>query len=264
MNKALNRLVDLQTWLSRSAAEDALPSAINRLSITVVAGQVHLDYFGTPFDDPFQQLLEAVIAPEVSAVLASLSLRGPDEGSNGTRNWDIRLLAESAMSFPRLRHLSIEQTKPTDHNRTIVAADYEEGGVLARLLARVPDLRSLVTPSAPDADFFRADGRPLQFLNVDAGYDTQGFIRNLARSSCFASLRHLEFGEYNEKYMEDYAAHCTPFADYEELFRAEAFKPVRRFVWRNPACSAAQIEKLKALRPELQLLVVRTSVENMG
>ena len=74
-------------------------------------------------------------------------------------------------------------------------------------------------------------------------------------------MHHLEFGEYNEKYMEDYASQCTPFADYEELFGADAFKPVDRFVWRNPAYSAAKIRKLKVLRPDLQLLMVRTSAE---
>src|SRR5262249_8817014 len=85
--------------------------------------------------------------------------------------------------------------------------------------------------------------------------------RNLARPSCFPALRCLEFGEYNEKYMEDYATRCTPFADYQALFGAKAFKPVCRFVWRNPACSATKIGQLKALRPDLQLLVVRTSAE---
>jgi hypothetical protein len=262
MRKALKRLSDLQACLARGTEEYALPSEFNHLSITTVAGQVHLDYFGTPFDEGFQQLLETVITPEVSAVLASLTLRGPDEGSNGTRNWDISRLADSTAIFPRLRALSIEQTKPTDHNRSIVAAGYEEEGVLARFLTRAPDLRSLVTPSAPDASFFRIDdGWALQYLNVDSGYDTQGFIRNLARSSCFSSLSHLEFGEFNERHMEDYAAHCTPFGDYEELFGSEAFKRVQWFVWRNPVCSDTKIRKLKGLRPDLQLQVVRTSAE---
>jgi hypothetical protein len=261
MRKAVKRLADLQRLLARSAEENALPEDLTCLCVTAVAGQLHLDFFGTPSDEPFQEVLAAVVTPEVSTVLASLTLRGPDEGANGTRNWDLSRLADSGAVFPQLRAVSIEQTKPADHNRTIVAADYEEEGVLARLLARAPELESLVTPSAPNADFFRVDERPLKFLSVDAGYDTQDFIRNLARSSCFPDLRCLEFGEYNEKYMEDYAARCTPFADYQALFGAGAFRPVCRFVWRNPPCSAARIGQLKALRPDLQLLVVRTSAE---
>jgi hypothetical protein len=62
----------------------------------------------------------------------------------------------------------------------------------------------------------------------------------------------MEFGEYNQKHLEDYAARCTAFADYRALFRAKAFKPVRRFVWRNPACPATKIGDLQALRPDLQ------------
>jgi hypothetical protein len=259
MRKALRRLADLQKRLAQRAEANALPEKINCLCVTAVAGRLHLDFFGGPFDEPFQEVLAAVVTPDVATVLASLTLRGPDEGANGTRNWDLSPLASSGAGFPQLRAVSIAQTQPADHNRSIVAADYEEGSVLARLLARAPALESLVTPSAPDADFFRVGERPLQFLSVDAGYDTQGFIRNLAQSSCFPGLRCLEFGEYNETYMEDYAVRCTPFADYQELFGAATFRPVRRFVWRNPACSAAEVGRLKALRPDLQLLVVRTS-----
>src|SRR4051794_19489120 len=109
MRKAIKRLADLQARLARAAEGNAPPGTINRLCVTPVAGLVLVDYFGTPFD-PFQGLLEAVVTPEVAAVLASLTVRGPDEGSNGTRNWDISLLADSDVAFPRLRAVSIEQT----------------------------------------------------------------------------------------------------------------------------------------------------------
>lgn len=259
MHKALRLLADLQDRLAQEAEKGMSAEAVNRLCVTLVADELHIDYYGMPFDEPLQEVLAAVITPEVSAVLASLTLRGPDEGANGTRNWDLLILAESGAVFPQLRELFIEQTKPADHNCSIVAAGYEEEGILGRLLARAPALESLVTPSAPDATFFQVGQRPLKLLNVDAGYDTQGFIQNLARSSCFPGLQCLEFGEYHETYMEDYAVHCTPITDYQELFVAESFKPVRRFVWRNPACSAAEVASLKTLRPDLQLLIVRTS-----
>jgi len=261
MREALERLSDLQRRLADAAEETDLPEDLERLCVTAAAGQLHLDFYGDPFEEAFQELLAVIVTPEVSAALASLTLSGSDEGANGTRNWDLSLLGEGDALFPRLRALSIQQTQPADHNRSIIAAVYDEEGVLARILERAPALESLVTPSAPDAEFFRVGGRPLRFLSVDAGYDTQGFIRNLARSSCFPGLRCLEFGEYKETYTDDYAESCTPFPDYEELFQSEAFQPVRRFVWRNPACSTAEIGKLKALRPDLQVLVVRTSAE---
>jgi hypothetical protein len=239
-----------------------MPSeAVNRLCITAVAGDLHVDYHGTAFDEPLHDLLTVLVTPEVSEVLTSLTLRGADEGANGTRNWDLGILADGDVAFGRLRELSVEQTKPADHNRTIVAATYSEEGVLARILQRAPNLLSLTTPSAPNAAFFEVGRRPLTFLSVDAGYDTQDFVRNLARSSCFPDLQCLEFGEYNETYMEDYATHCTPIRDYQELFASKAFQPVRRFVWRNPRCSAAEIAALKAMRRDLQLLVIRASAE---
>src|SRR5262249_45937067 len=157
-----------------------------------------------PFGGAYQEALAAVVSPEVSPVIRSLTFRGPDEGSNGTRNWDLSPLTEGEAVFPQLRSVSIEQTKPADHNRTIVASDYAEDGALARLLAKAPGLESLVTPSAPNPEFFQVGERPLTFLSVDAGYDHQDFIRGLARSSCFPGLRSLEFGEYNETYMDDY------------------------------------------------------------
>jgi hypothetical protein len=147
MRKALKRLTDVQSRLAQSteaeakAAEGALPEYIHtenlkRLCVTAVVGQLHVEFYGASFDESLQEVLAAVVTPEVSAVLASLTLRGPDEGANGTRNWDLSLLADSDVVFPQLREVSIEQAKPADHNRSIVAAVYEEEGVLARLLAR--------------------------------------------------------------------------------------------------------------------------------
>ena len=263
MNKALERLTDLHDCFAQRAEVGTSQEAINRLCVTSVAGELHIDFYGSPFDESFHEMLAAVVTPEVSAKLASLTLRGPDEGSNGTRNWNLSVLADSEVAFPLLRELSVEQTKPTDHNRSIVASvyEYEEEGVLARLLARAPVLESLVTPSAPDTNFFQLGKRPLRLLSVDAGYDTQDFIRNLANSTCFPNLVCLEFGEYNEKYMDDYSSRCTPLADYHELFKSAAFQSVRQFVWRNPACSATDISALKKLRRNLQLMIVQTSAE---
>lgn len=246
--------------LDRPLDRDDLP----RISFFVAHDELHLDFFGTPLDEPFAEFVTAIRAPEISAHLASLTLRAPDEGTNGTRNWDLTALVAGDASFPRLRTFEIQQTKPADHNRTIVAADYAEQGVLGQLLTLAPDLRNLVVPSAPSADFFERAPHPLAHLSVDAGYDTQGFIGNLARSRCFPDLHCLEFGEYCETYLADYQARCTPLADYQQLFTAPAFEKVGRLVWRNPICTPEQINSLKALRPDLQLLVVRTSAEYVG
>lgn len=255
----MNPLFQLQRDIADGADPDADPAHLERLCVTDVSGQIHVDFFGDPSGDAFQELLAALTVREVAEWLTSIGFRGPDEGANGTRNWDLTSLADADVVFPRLRSLSIEQGKPADHNRTIVARVYDEEGVLARLLVAAPMLESLVTPSAPNADFFDVPYRPLSFLSVDAGYDHQGFIGNLSRASCFPELRSLGFGEYNETYMEDYAQQVTPFTDYQGLFASPAFVPVRRFEWRNPACSAEQISQLKAMDPTRSMLVVRWS-----
>ena len=56
-------------------------------------------------------------------------------------------------------------------------------------------------------------------------------------SSAFRDLSSLEWGEYNETYVDDFRANCTPLEEYRTLFSSEAFRNVKRFVWRNPVCS---------------------------
>jgi hypothetical protein len=154
----------------------------------------------------------------------------------------------------------VEQNGPGDHNRIIVGADYEEGGVLGALVAKAPALEQLTVPSAPDASFFAVKDHPLRYLNVDAGYDTQGFVGNLAASCCFQGLSGLELGEFNETYLEEFASRCTPTEDYRRLFTSRAFASVATFTWRNPVCSEREIEQLRALcAKKMQFRLVRFS-----
>jgi hypothetical protein len=53
--------------------------------------------------------------PELNKELGALA-----GGSNGTQNWNICPLADSSNTYPTLRHLRIAQTRPAEHNRTIV------------------------------------------------------------------------------------------------------------------------------------------------
>lgn len=239
------------------------PSPYSRVAIIESEGVVHVDFSGSPFDEPFDRLCEILSSKGVAESLASIVLRCADEGANGTCNWDLSGLIESEASFPALRLVSIQQTASGDHNRMIVAADYDEGGVLAQLLRKAPDLDALTSPSAPDAAFFTVLDHPLRYLNVDAGYDTQNFISNLADSRSFPGLQNLEFGEYNETYVDTFPEGCTPFADYLRLFKSPAFSAVRSFTWRNPVCTADEIAILRAIRPsrDLQFKVVRFSSE---
>ena len=234
-------------------AEPDLGEDNARVSILDFGSSIHIDFHGSPFEEAYHCLCDAIIDERVSGKLASLRLSSPmDEGANGTRNWDLSPLLKAG-EFPALRVLKIEQNVPESHNRVIVGSIYDEEGVLGALLHKSPRLESLVVPSAPDISFFEIKHQWLRFLSVDAGYDTQNFIQNLADSQSFPSLRHLEFGEYNETYMEDFLDSCTSYADYTKLFKSEAFRAVRNFTLRNPQLTEASIAELRAMRPSTHL-----------
>jgi hypothetical protein len=229
-----------------------------RLSVLEVAGRLHLDFWGSPFGEPYRDLCASLAQSDVASVLSSISLRSPsDEGINGTRDWALSWLARADVIFPNLRSFSVEQNGPGGHNRVIV----EDAGALGHLLRKAPMLGALTVSSAPDISFFDLESHPLRLLNVDAGYDMQGFISNLASCSCFPRLSALKFGEYNETYMDDFPVGCTPFDDYRRLFASKAFASVKSFVWRNPICSDSELMELRSLRPgsKLQIKIVQFS-----
>lgn len=251
----------LQRRISDLADPGVHPDFNARVAVLDVGGLLHINFRGTPFDEPFDELCSALVHPEIASVLTSLYLKSPDEGSNGTCNWDLSLLVDADVSFPKLQSFTVAQNEPGHHNHVIIAVDYDEMGMIGRLLHKAPCLDTLIVPSAPDPTFFSVEHPSLRYLNVDAGYDTQGFIANLADNSCFPGLRALAFGEFNETYLDDFPAGCTPFEDYRRLFMAPHFASMRVFVWRNPVCSEVQIAELRSLRPErdLQIQIVRFS-----
>jgi hypothetical protein len=249
--------------LARELAASTTPGEPTvRLSIVTTGDLLHVDFYGSPFEEAFDTVCTALRDDAVAPALASLSLRCPDQGMNGTCSFGLEALVSKRSSFPALRSLSLQQNAPATHNRIVIGED-DEGGVLGTLLKAAPALESLVVPSAPDRSFFELANRPLRYLNVDSGYDTQNFVANLAESSSFPKLDHLEFGEYNETYMDDFASHCTPKDDYRRLFTSPAFASVRFFRWRNPVFSGQEIAELRALCPqkELQFQVIRCSAE---
>lgn len=165
--------------------------------------------------------------------------------------------------LPRLRELLLERNAPAQHNRRIVGADYEEDGVLTELLRLSPALDVLESPSAPRADFFDVGPRSLRYLSVDAGYDHQSFIRNMAENGTVFETKTLEFGEYAERYMEDFDERCTPFDDYVRLFKSPAFRQLDSFSLRNPVLSAEQLAELHAIRPPVDIQIVRSSADQL-
>ncbi len=251
----------LRARIEALTAPGVLLPDVERLSVVTCGTQYHVEFFGNSFGDAYLDLCETLSSPDVAASILSLSLRGIDEGANGTKNWDLEPLVSRGQEFPFLQTFSVELNQPADHNRTIVASSYEEDGVIARFVSKCPRLVNLTVPSAPSSEFFNASLASLRFLSVDAGYDTQDFLRNFGRSGGFSSLLCFEWGEYSENYIDNWQESCTPFSDYEALFTSPAFHTVKRFVLRQPSLTADQIAALRMLRPELQFLVVRYSSE---
>ena len=168
---------------------------------------------------------------------------------------------QAVRPFPSCDDFALSKPNPTTTTNQSSLKPTKKIGVLAKILAKSPALEVLVTPSAPNADFFQVGTRALEYLSVDTGYDHQKFIANLARSSCFPKLRLLEFGEYHETYMKDFSAHLTPFADYRELFASPAFAGAKSFHWRHPRCSPEEMAEVKSLKKDCQVLVVQWSAE---
>jgi hypothetical protein len=252
----------LTNELSRPSKAYLDPTRHARLSVVEQASGLSVDFYGSPFDEPYLRLCHALRSPGTAENLVSIALRSPDEGANGICNWDLNELLDTPSTFRHLRIFSIAQTSPGDHNQRIVASGYEEDGVLGRLLHKAPALDTLISPSAPNAEFFQRQIHPLRYLNVDAGLATESFIGNLADSEAFPGLTMLEFGEYSQTHLEDFSEQCTPLEDYRRLFSSSAFAQVRGFTWRNPACSAADITALRGLLPHrFSFKVTRVSSE---
>lgn len=254
-----NTLVALRKRVADRNHPKLRPEFVERISITPSADTFDLQFYGDCFEENYSDLIDVLAEPNVASRIRSLVLDGPDEGANGTQNWDIEALLADNTFFPRMELFSVRQRRLGDHNRPVVASVYDEDGVLAKLIEKAPMIQSITVPSAPNANFFSVGDRPIRFMSIDAGYDTQEFILNLASSTAFKRLQCLEWGEYSETYIDDYQDSCTPFDHYMQLFRSDAFDSVSRFVWRNPICTENEIAELKILRPNLQFLIVRNS-----
>jgi hypothetical protein len=233
------------------------PGSSLRMYFAEVNDLFHVQYYGTSWDEIYETFLRGICTPAIATNLVSLTLLGPDEGANGVRNWDLTGIVESDAHFPFLHSLFIEPTDPQHHNQSIVGPEYDEAGQIGHLLNKAPALKSLTVPSAPDASFFKVGFRPLRFLRVDTGFAHQEFLLNLSRSDTLSELTMLDFGDYNQRYRNDYQQECVPFEHYDQLFRSTAFQSIRRFNLRNSVLSRDQLTQLKSLRKDLQLYLIQ-------
>jgi len=234
---------------------------LQRVGLVHIEGFCHVEYYGYSQGEGYHDFCETVNLPEVRGRLLSIRIHGQDEGANGTRNWDLSPFAQGKQSYSHLQTFSVALNQPADHNRTIIGADYEEGGITASIVAKCPRLQYLIIPSAPSPDFFEIALPELRLLSVDAGYNPQDFLKHFAASPGFSNLHTFEWGEYSETYIEGWETQCAPYEDYASLLQSPAFASVARFVLRHPHLSREEIDALLKLRPDLQFLLVQFAQE---
>lgn len=264
MHTALKKLGQLQAEIHSQEGGELPDEYQSTLMFCETSGLIKIKFYGDPAgeSDALNRLLRVVVDSDVSPYVKSLEFSGPDKGANGTRAWGFGAVVESDAVFTNLTSFLVEGTLPEHHNRSIISGDfYEEGGMIAGLLGKMPSLLSLGVPSAPDHNFFRTEAHPLNTLVVQAGYDTQDFILNLGRAACFPGLRRLDFTDYQETYAEDYESGRTPFGHYKELFLSPSLDEMRLVVLRNPRLSREEAEELKSLKKGVQLMLIRTTSE---
>ena len=238
-----------------------------RLTVAPLYGGLHVEFFGNPWDAPFEWTLACLSEPAVASSMMSLCFTGGDEGANGTREWEFTPLLDSPVQFPRLRSLVITPTAPEHHNMSLVqraGTIMEEDGEIARFVAKTSYLSELVVPNAPDASFFEVPLPHLNMLRIGGGCDTQRFIEHLAASRNLPALGLLDFSESTELQFTwadvREADAVTSFAAYERLFASNVFEPVHGFRLRNSALSPEQLQALQAMRPGLQFMVIQAGM----
>ncbi len=222
-------------------------------------GTIEVEFIGDSVGGSFLEFIEVLAMPEIAPVIRSVTIDTDlDAGINGVSPWWISGLSEGGVEYSNLTKFSIRRTEAGDHNHQVVENHLtgSEEGEIAKVVACMPNLRYLTVPSAPNIDFFNNGELSIRVLRVDAGFDTQDFIHNLANSKTLPHLLELEWGEYYHPYMADYKEHCTPFEHYVQLFESQALENVNSLLVRNPEFTEDQIAYLRKLKPQMRFVTV--------
>jgi len=241
-------------------------SDYTRVSLAPMRQGWHVEYFGDPYAEAFDETLACLSQQDVADCITSLSFNGIDSGANGSREWTFAPLLDSPVVFPRLRSLFIKPTEPQDHNLSLICAKdhiFEEYGDIARWVRKTPRISELTVPNAPNADFFAVPLPQLKMLCIGAFSDTQHFIRHLAVAAQLPVLTSLDFSESSEQQIawptERTAGSITSFDDYQALLKSPLGAQLRGLTLRNTCLDLGQLQQLQALRSTLQFMVIQST-----
>jgi hypothetical protein len=204
----------------------------------------------------FCALLDLLTIQANADKLLTIEFTGQDEGANGIKSWVFDRIINAEVIFPNLKVFKVQLTDLGDHNLNIIdGGGLEENGILAKLLAKMPALDTMMVPSAPDKSFFEIGEHSLSYLKVQSGLDSQNFVSNLAVSNNFINLKSIDYAEqidFENNYDE---IEHTSIDDFKQLFLSHGFAPVRRFVLRNSKLSKDQLLELNSLN-KVQFLCI--------
>ncbi|MEC4113434.1 hypothetical protein [Myroides pelagicus] len=241
-----------------------------RISFAKLGEFYELNYFGDGYDEDitlspdeieqnddldfaFCAVLDFIIAHPNSFV--SLNFNGPDAGANGVRNWNFNRLVESGVVLSHVKSFKVGLTNMGDHHVTLIGEYDLEEGVIAKLVAKMPKLKVLQMPSAPDKSFFELDNLKIEELVIQSGLNHQNFVTNLSRSKNMRSLRLLDFTDVFEMAEDTGKTKFTSVMEYMELFKSELFQHTPNFLFKLRDChlSVSNSSMLKRLA-NVQLL----------
>lgn len=244
-----------------------------RISFSRIGALYEIVFYGEGYDDDskihssefepkylnygFCALLDFLIANPKQFV--SLIFTGPDEGANGTKNWDFSRLTHSQVIFENLEIFKVALTDVGDHNQSIIGKQYDEDGMIAKLLAKMPQLQTLVLPSAPNQDFFTLPKLKINSLVIQAGYDPQNFIENLAQADILPNLKSLDYAEPYDHFGDRCEDEFTSFEAFEKLFNKLISYKHFHFKLRENRLTQTQLEVLQKIG-KVQFLHIKTEI----
>ncbi|MDR1461208.1 MAG: hypothetical protein LBI78_06135 [Campylobacteraceae bacterium] len=236
-----------------------------RVSFSKIGDFYEITYSGDGYDDGnrsnFAFLAFIGLLTKYSTCIKSLIFTGADEGANGTKNWDFTRLINSNAVFENLEEFKVKLTDEGEHNQSVIAQDYDEDGQIAKLAAKMPNLKILQVPSAPNEDFFKLKNLKLQKLIVQAGYNTQNFIANLSKTVNLSRLYALDYTDI----LHDIDNIGTTYGDYKKLFCSDFFETKSEhgqkinfhFTLRENRLTSENLQELNSIK-QIQFLHVKT------
>ncbi|MDH4742812.1 hypothetical protein OMP43_02145 [Sphingomonas sp. CBMAI 2297] len=239
-------------WLAQRLLE---PDHCTRLSVANLGGALAVDYRGSEYEG-WGEFLDLLGQPGIARHIVQLRVSGPDEGTNGLKEWDFASLIAARPDFSGLRAFQLAISDPGDHNQARVAEDQ-----LPALIERMPALRTLELPQAPEPGFFALDLPQLKCIRTGGDWRTRGFIGHLAEATRLPALGFVDFTDSSAPFLSLNPAETpewdsTSFADYARLFRSPVLERAWGIRLRNARLTESEYHALAAIRPKCQFSVV--------